>query len=274
MTQRPLVLATNDDGVEAPGLWHLAEAVSHFADVIVVAPAFNQSGMSAAVTLRQDLEAERAHSPLPGVDAWQVNGTPTDAVVHGLRHFAPRHVDMVVSGVNPGPNVGREILHSGTVMAAMQGYLRGLPSVAASLSSFDEDHLRDAAIIAGRIAERLLASGRVQFLNVNAPDRSIEEYQGVRVAAMADLAVSRVVDLTDGHGATRRKLEFRSDIDVVPDTDVAAIMAGAVAVTPLHNDLTMRSALIDTITLIGDLSALTDAPIDSPIDSPTDNNVN
>ncbi|MXY85265.1 MAG: 5'/3'-nucleotidase SurE, partial [Chloroflexi bacterium] len=108
MTDRPLVLATNDDGIEAPGLWHLAEAVLDFADVLVVAPAFNQSGMSASVTLRQDLETERAHSLLDGVDAWQVNGTPTDAVLHGIRHLAPRHIDMIVSGVNPGPNVGRD----------------------------------------------------------------------------------------------------------------------------------------------------------------------
>ena len=273
MTQRPLVLATNDDGIEAPGLWHLAEAVSHFADVIIVAPAFNQSAMSAAVTLRRDLEAERAHSRLPGVDAWQVNGTPTDAVVHGLRHFAPRHVDMVVSGVNPGPNVGREILHSGTVMAAMQGYLRGLPSVAASLASFDDDHLLDAAIVAGRIAERLLASGQHHLLNVNAPDLDISEYQGVRVAAMADMAVSRVVDITGEHGSTRRKLEFRPDVDVVPDTDVAAIMDGAVAVTPLHNDFTLHSALSDTSTLIGDRDSLTTERADARADS-ADSDVN
>ena len=247
MTDRPLVLATNDDGVDAPGLWHLAEAVHEFADVLVVAPAFNQSGMSAAFTLRQDLEAERAHSRIDGVDAWQVNGTPTDAVVHGLRHvvkqYGERRVGMIVSGVNPGPNVGREILHSGTVMAAMQGYLRGLPSIAASLSSFEDTHLKDCAVVAGRIARRLLDSGRLQFLNVNAPDCPVDEFTAVRVASMANLAVSRVVDLVDDHGSTRRKLEFRQDIDVAPDTDVAAIMAGAVAVTPLHNDLTMFSAL-------------------------------
>ena len=261
MSERPLILATNDDGVDAPGLWHLAESVNRFADVIVVAPAFNQSGMSAAFTLRQDLEAERAHSRIAEVDAWQVNGTPTDAVVHGLRHFAPRHVDMIVSGVNPGPNVGREILHSGTVMSAMQGYLRGLPSVAVSLASFEDDHLHDAAIVAGRIAERLLDSGQVQFLNVNAPDLPIAEFSGVRVAAMADLAVSRVVDLIDDHGSTRRKLEFRSDVEYAPDTDVAAIVDGAVAVTPLHNDLTMHSALAEAASLIGDTDALLDGVV-------------
>lgn len=256
MTERPLVLATNDDGVDAPGLWHLAEAVLEFADVIVVAPAFNQSGMSAAFTLRRDLEAERAHSPLDGVEAWQVNGTPTDAVVHGLRHVAQRHVDMIVSGVNPGPNVGREILHSGTVMAAMQGYLRGLPSVAASLASFDEDHLRDGAIVAARIAKLLLDSGERQFLNVNAPDRPLDEFTEVRVVPMADLAVSRVVDLVDDQGATRRRLEIRPGVDVDADTDVAVIMHGGVAVTPLHNDLTDRLSMTGVRSMLGDAELL------------------
>ena len=262
MTERPLVLATNDDGIEAPGLWHLAEAVLDFADVLVVAPAFNQSGMSASVTLRRDLETERAHSLLDGVDAWQVNGTPTDAVLQGIRHLAPRHIDMIVSGVNPGPNVGRDILHSGTVMAAMQGYLRNLPSIAASLWSFEDDHLRDAAIIAGRIAQRLLASGQVQFLNVNAPDRSISDFAGVRVTPVANVSPSRVIDRTDEHGATRRQLVLRPDASIAPNTDVAAIIEGAVTVTPLHNDLTFHAMLADAETIVGDVNTLLDGAID------------
>ncbi|MCY3922928.1 MAG: 5'/3'-nucleotidase SurE [Chloroflexi bacterium] len=262
MTERPLVLATNDDGIEAPGLWHLAEAVFEFADVLVVAPAFNQSGMSASVTLRQDLETERAHSLLDGVDAFQVNGTPTDAVLHGIRHLAPRHIDMIVSGVNPGPNVGRDILHSGTVMAAMQGYLRNLPSVAASLWSFDEDHLRDAAIVAARIARRLLESGQIQFLNVNAPDRSISEFAGVRVVRVADVSPSRVIDRTDEHGKTHRQLVLRPDARVAPDTDVAAIIEGAVTVTPLHNDLTFHAMLGDAATIVGNVSTLLNGAVD------------
>ncbi len=262
MTERPLVLATNDDGIEAPGLWHLAEAVSEFADVLVVAPAFNQSGMSAAFTLRQELEAERAHSQIPGIDAFQVNGTPTDAVLHGLRHLAPRHIDMIVSGVNPGPNVGRDILHSGTVMAAMQGYLRRLPSVAASLWSFEEDHLRDAALIAGRIAARLWASGQVQFLNVNAPDLPFAEFNGVRVTPVADVSPSRVIDRIDDQGATHRQLVLRPGAEIAPDTDVAAILEGCVTVTPLHNDLTFHARLAEAAGLLGDADELLSRAVD------------
>ena len=262
MTERPLVLATNDDGIEAPGLWHLAEAVSEFADVLVVAPAFNQSGMSAAFTLRQELEAERAHSQLDGIDAFQVNGTPTDAVLHGIRHLAPRHIDMIVSGVNPGPNVGRDILHSGTVMAAMQGYLRNLPSVAASLWSFEEHHLRDAALIAGRIAARLLASGQVQFLNVNTPDLPFDEYNGVRVTPVADVSPSRVIDRIDDQGATHRQLVLRPGAEIAPDTDVAAILDGSISVTPLHNDLTFHAKLVEAAGVLGDADELLGRAVD------------
>ncbi len=262
MTERPLVLATNDDGIEAPGLWHLAEAVSEFADVLVVAPAFNQSGMSAAFTLRQELEAERAHSQIPGIDAFQVNGTPTDAVLHGLRHLAPRHIDMIVSGVNPGPNVGRDILHSGTVMAAMQGYLRNLPSVAASLWSFEETHLRDAALVAGRIAARLWTSGQVQFLNVNAPDLPFDEFNGVRVKPVADVSPSRVIDRIDDQGATRRQLVLRPGAEIAPDTDVAAILEGCVTVTPLHNDLTFHARLTEAAGVLGDADELLSRAVD------------
>ncbi len=262
MTERPLVLATNDDGIEAPGLWHLAEAVSEFADVLVVAPAFNQSGMSAAFTLRQELEAERAHSQLDGIDAFQVNGTPTDAVLHGIRHLAPRHIDMIVSGVNPGPNVGRDILHSGTVMAAMQGYLRNLPSVAASLWSFEETHLRGAALIAGRIAHRLLDSGQVQFLNVNAPDLPFEQFNGVRVTPVADVSPSRVIDRIDEQGATHRQLVLRPGAEIAPDTDVAVILDGSVSVTPLHNDLTFHAKLVEAAGVIGDGDELLGRAVD------------
>ena len=141
-------------------------------------------------------------------------------------------------------------------MAAMQGYLRGLPSVAASLASFDEDHLRDGAIVAARIAKLLLDSGERQFLNVNAPDRPLDEFTEVRVVPMADLAVSRVVDLVDDQGATRRRLEIRPGVDVDADTDVAVIMHGGVAVTPLHNDLTDRLSMTGVRSMLGDAELL------------------
>lgn len=251
MAERPLILVTNDDGIEADGLWRLAEAMSALGDVMVAAPAFNQSAMSAAFTLRSDIESERAHSRIDGVDAWQVSGTPADAVTVGLRRYAPRRVSMIASGVNPGPNLGRNVLHSGTVMAAMMGYLRRLPSVAVSLAGLDEAHLASAARAGAKVAERLLAGGRPMLLNVNAPDRAYADYEGFTAARMADISMERLLDEVDERGAIRRRLVWRDDVEPEPGTDAAAVMAGKVAVTPLHNDLTRHDDLDRVSTLIG-----------------------
>ena len=256
MSERPLILVCNDDGIDADGLWHLAEAVAEYGEVMVVAPAFNQSGMSAAFTLHRDLASERAHSRIDGVDAWQVSGTPADAVVLGLRRHAPRHVDMIVSGVNPGPNVGRDILHSGTVMAAMQGYVRGLPSVAVSSASLGGGHLDVAARIGADVAGWLLARGAAQLLNVNVPNLPRAEISGVEVTHTGDISLDRVVDFMEPDGSIRRQLVRREDVELPAGTDVAAIISGAVSITPLHNDITAHAALEQTRSAIADLDLL------------------
>lgn len=253
MAERPLILVTNDDGIEADGLWHLARSMRDAGDVLVVAPAFNQSGMSGAFTLHRDLESERALSRIDGVDAFQISGTPTDAVVLGLRRHAPRRVAMIVSGVNPGPNLGREVLHSGTVMAALQGYLRGLPSVAVSLASFAEDHWEQAARIGAAVAGRLLLSRQVRFLNVNVPDLPADQLRGVQITSLADETITRMIDIGGGDGGggpVRRRLQPRDDIELDPGTDIHAVLNGAVSVTPLQNDLTDRAALSAAADLI------------------------
>lgn len=251
MAERPLILVTNDDGIEADGLWRLAEAMSALGDVMVAAPAFNQSAMSAAFTLRSDVESERAHSRIDGIDAWQVSGTPADAVTVGLRRYAPRRVSMIASGVNPGPNLGRNVLHSGTVMAAMMGYLRRLPSVAVSLAGLDGAHLASAARAGAEVAGRLLDGGAPMLLNVNAPDCAYADYQGFAAARMADTSMERLVDEVDERGAIRRHLVWRDDVQPEPGTDAAAVMAGQVAVTPLHNDLTRHDDLARVSALVG-----------------------
>ena len=246
MTRPPLILVTNDDGIDADGLWLLAEALREHGDVMVAAPAFNQSGMSAAFTLHRDLESERAHSRLAGVNAWQVSGTPTDAVVLGLRRHAERRVSMIVSGVNPGPNVGRDILHSGTVMAAMQGYLRGLPSIAVSSASIDGAHLDAAAQIGADTAAWLLRRGAVQLLNVNVPNRPRGEIGGLEITHTGDVSLDRVVDYTEPDGTIRRQLVQREGVELAAGSDVAALVRGLVSVTPLDNDITAHAALDET----------------------------
>ena len=256
MTERPFILVCNDDGIDADGLWYLAAALTEHGDVMVVAPAFNQSGMSAAFTLHRDLASERAHSRIDGVDAWQVSGTPADAVVMGLRRHAARRVGMIVSGVNPGPNVGRDILHSGTVMAAMQGYVRGLPSVAVSSASLDGANLDVAAQIGADVAGWLLARGEAQLLNVNVPNRPRAEIIGVEVTHTGDISLDRVVDFLEPDGSIRRQLVRREGVEPPAGTDVAAIISGSVSITPLDNDITAHAALEQTRSAIAELDLL------------------
>ena len=243
MTDRPLIMVCNDDGIDADGLWLLAEALQRHGEIMVVAPAFNQSGASAGVTLHRDLESERAHSRLDGVDAWQVNGTPTDAVGIGLRRHAPRRVAMIAAGVNPGSNVGRDILHSGTVMAAMQGYVRGLPSVAVSSGSIDGGHLDTAARVGAEIAAWLLRRHAVELLNVNAPNCAHTELSGAEITYTADESFARLVDFRNPDGSIRRQLVPKEGVSLPSGSDIAALVRNAVSITPLHNDLTAHAAL-------------------------------
>lgn len=255
MTERPLILVCNDDGIDAEGLWLLAGALRAHGEVMVVAPAFNQSGTSAGLTLHRDLESERAHSRLDGVEAWQVNGTPVDAVGIGLRRHAPRRVAMIVSGVNPGSNVGRDILHSGTVMAAMQGYVRGLPSVAVSSGSLGE-HLDTAAHVGAEVAGWLLRRGVVEWLNVNAPNCARAELTGAEITHTADDSFARLVDFRNPDGSIRRRLVPKEGVSLPDGSDIAALVRNAVSITPLHNDLTNHAALPALRSAFGDLDLL------------------
>ena len=129
-------LITNDDGIDAPGLWALVRACKPVADhVYVVAPTNNQSGVGAGLTMRRELHWEQVtNPPVDGVEAWHVNGTPGDCVNIAMRQIADHWVDIVVSGVNSGTNVGRDTIGSGTVGGALHAHFRGIASAAFSLA--------------------------------------------------------------------------------------------------------------------------------------------
>src|SRR5690606_34653091 len=128
------VLVTNDDGVDSPGLWTLVRAVQPVAEnLYVVAPKENQSAVGASLTLRRELHWERMAAPVAGVNAWHLDGTPADCVIIALRQIVEHHIDLVVSGVNQGANLGNDVLASGTVGGALQGHFRGITAAAFSL---------------------------------------------------------------------------------------------------------------------------------------------
>ncbi|HUP29148.1 MAG TPA: 5'/3'-nucleotidase SurE, partial [Usitatibacter sp.] len=175
------ILLSNDDGYFAPGLAALAEGLAPLGEITVVAPERDRSGASNSLTLDRPLQLHRAHNGF-----FYVNGTPTDCVhmaVTGILDFEP---DVIVSGINSGSNMGDDTLYSGTVAAATEGYLLGIPSIAVSLTSKEFVHYATAARVARDIVERLSRApfGAPVLLNVNVPDVPYEALKGMEVTRL------------------------------------------------------------------------------------------
>jgi 5'-nucleotidase len=239
------VLVTNDDGIESPGIWCLAEGFATIGEVIVVAPKHEQSAQGTAFTTRRDLSLQKVESPLAGVRAFALDGTPSDCVTTGLRRVATGRVSVVASGVNRGANAGRGILASGTLAGALQGHYRGLVSMAVSLHSTGEPRWNTAGLVVRRLAALALA-GRLPnevLLNVNVPDREPDDLAGVMVTRMADAHFQRLVE-EHVDGVLRRRLVVDPG-EAGEGTDVWAIANGYVSVSPFHHDLTHEGYLAE-----------------------------
>jgi 5'/3'-nucleotidase len=234
------VLVTNDDGVRAPGLAVLARALcDHGLDVVVAAPLDDRSGSSAAIGpgyAAEGIAVERmALTGLDGVAAHGVEGPPGMAVIAArLGAFGPAP-DVVVSGINPGNNTGRSVLHSGTVGAALTAANFGGRGLAVSVGVEEgsvEPHFDTAATFAVRAYDWLIDAPVGTVLNVNVPNVRMGEVRGVRSARLAPFGTVRTA-LAGSEGG-RLQLELRATgVELEPDTDTALVLAGYVAVTPL-----------------------------------------
>lgn len=231
------ILVTNDDGVHSGGLWTLVEALQKEGEVVVVAPDREQSAIGTALTHNQPLRAQQIQPVIPGVTTWGVQGTPGDCIILATEKLVSGEIDAVVSGINHGLNLGNDVLISGTVGAALQGYLRGLPSLAVSLSGTDKVYLKNAAQTAARLIHRIYnhhTSGHLLF-NLNIPDRMPEEMQGIRITKLA--TQSHIDSVNEGHDGRRSYYWLaRRRTAQVPDeeTDIWAVEHGYASLTPLH----------------------------------------
>ncbi|XUX01380.1 MAG: 5'/3'-nucleotidase SurE [Dehalogenimonas sp.] len=234
------ILLSNDDGIHSAGLWILANHLNQVGSVTIVAPDREQSATGTSVTLRHPLRISKVASQLDGVECWATEGLPGDAVILGLEHVLEKPVDLVVSGINNGPNVGDDVLISGTVGAALQAYLRNVPAIAISTFNIEstnhETPARLAAIIAADIASSRL-TGDV-FLNVNTPDIPLDRIKGVRLCHLAHK--THIDTVKEGHDGrrefywlVRRKLDFEAEAG----TDIKTIEQDCISVTELHTNL-------------------------------------
>ena len=247
------ILVTNDDGMLAEGLWALVKELKNIADVVVVASDRQQSGIGTAITLKKPLRVQEVRPAVPEVKTYSVDGTPADGVILAIEKLAEGEIALVISGINHGPNLGYDVLVSGTVGAALQGYLRGLPALAISVFPTDNKlYLNDAAKVAALLAERIYANALPAsiFLNINLPDLPLARIRGVKVTRLANEGhISAVEETSDGkhdHYCLVPQKQINKGKD--RKTDVWAVKQGNISITPLHTYLDNESSLVITDT--------------------------
>jgi 5'-nucleotidase len=247
------ILLTNDDGIYAPGLVALGEELRQLGEVVVVAPESEQSAVGHAISLSNPLRVKQV--ALEQGRGWAVSGTPADCVKIALAELLPEPPDLVVSGINLGPNVGINVLYSGTVSAATEASILGCRAMAVSLNSYKE-----SADFAGaaRLTRELLARLRdwphwppQVCLNVNLPDLPEGQVRGIKFTRQDTGRLvehfQRRVDPREHVYYWLAEINERRDLD--PETDYGALAAGYISVTPIHHDLTHYPSLASLQTL-------------------------
>lgn len=248
----PFILICNDDGIDAPGIRALASTLNSVADVCVVAPESEQSAVGHAITVRDPVRAHRTDFELRSGDhvpAWAVSGTPADCIKLATHQLLDRRPDLVVSGINRGPNTAVNVLYSGTVSAATEASILGFDAVAFSLCDWTSDDYAVAAAWARRVAERVLHTGLPNgvLLNVNIPALPPGEINGLAITRQARSRWEESFEArVDPFNRPYYWLtgEF-VNLDNGEATDIDAIENGYVSVTPIQFDMTAHSFLDD-----------------------------
>jgi 5'-nucleotidase len=245
--ERPLILVSNDDGITAPGIRALVEAVRELGEVVIVAPDSPQSGMGHAVTISKPLRLEKTDI-YGDLLAYQCSGTPADCVKLAVDKVLHRKPDLLVSGINHGSNSSINVLYSGTMSAAMEGAIEGIPAVGFSLCNFAYDaDFSIAGRVAKQIAHNILTNGLPQgtLLNVNIPKVTEAELKGIKVCRQAQAKWQEEFDeRKDPNGRKYFWLTGKFvNYDKGDDTDEWALANNYVSVVPVHFDLTAHHAI-------------------------------
>jgi 5'-nucleotidase len=247
-------LLTNDDGIYAKGLSALYQELSKDADCLIVAPEVEQSAVGHAITLFRPLMVRRAKKN-GNFLGYAVTGTPADCVKIGVRELSEKPVDLVVSGINAGANVGINVIYSGTVSAATEGVILGIPSMAISLDAYENADFSFAARFARKMAAFILKDypNRHVALNVNVPALPEEEIKGIAVAKQGRARLienfeKRVDPRENSYYWLAGETQLSDDEDV--DSDACALRKGMITITPIYYDLTRHDALTDLKAMI------------------------
>lgn len=245
MNKRPNILVTNDDGIFAPGIYALWEVMQEIGDVTVVAPDTEKSAVGHAITITDPIRVEQIHRK-NGFEGFAVKGTPADCVKIAGRSLMKTPPDIVVSGINSGANVGSNIIYSGTVSAATEGTILGIPSIAISLNSIKGGDMTASQKVAKTVAKKVLSNGLPVgvLLNVNVPNIPINIIKGYRITRQGKLVFKdRFEKREDPRGKFYYWMKGEIINDTNNDTDGYAIQNDFVSITPIHYQLTDKSFL-------------------------------
>jgi 5'-nucleotidase len=239
------ILITNDDGIRASGLKTLGSALSGLGRIILVAPENEQSATSHAITLDRPLRIKKYSE-----NRYSVSGTPTDCVLLAVHGILDRRPDMVVSGINHGPNMGEDVTYSGTVAAAIEGNILGIDAIALSITSWDPDSFEAAGRVSRYLVSRMLdrdGKGEVFLWNVNIPPLPEEGLKGIRVTKLGSRVYNdSIVRKTDPRGKDYFWIGGgEPGWNVDEKADFAAVNEGFVSVTPLKVDMTDYKSVIE-----------------------------
>ncbi|MBS1114707.1 MAG: surE [Nitrospirae bacterium] len=237
-----VILVTNDDGVHSPGIIALYKTMKNLGNAYIVAPDRERSAAGHSLTMHRPLRAEEIRERV-----FSVNGTPTDCVTLGINKLLPEKPDLIVSGINKGANLGDDITYSGTVAAAIEGTIFGIPSVAFSLIADKHYHYETGSFFAEKIAEHVLGHSLPYdtLLNVNIPNIRREEIQGIRLTRQGKrIYEGSIQEMLNPWGEKHfwiggGKIYWEHG----EDTDMEAVLRNFVSISPIHLDLTNFNAL-------------------------------
>jgi len=238
------ILVTNDDGIEAPGLWVLVKGLQRIGPVVVVAPHQEQSGVGTSISLHRAIKVSKIEPELEGVEGYSVEGTPADSVIIAVKLLFPGEIALVVSGINRGPNIGRDIFVSGTVGAALQGYLHAIPSIAISMNAYEDLNFDTAAKLAALLAAKVKGGSLPNkvLLNVNLPNLEVSEIGGVEITRLSEQSYCDMVegeqDSEEGYYRIRRCGDLHHS---KLGSDMWALQLDRVSITPLFDSSTANS---------------------------------
>lgn len=229
------ILVSNDDGIKGPGLRPLIKELSKIGKVYTIVPKSEMSGTSHAITLSKYKKAEKIEEDFYAIEG----GTPADCIKYGLYSFLKGKIDLVVSGINTCPNLGQDVIYSGTVAAAREGALLGIPSIAVSAAEMNAEEYEESAIATGKIAEKIL-KGKKHYkgicFNINIP----KNYKGFKIVPLGlkeyDENIETIAD-KDGHFYYKLSGRYISS-GKNKGSDIAAVEKGYIAITPLQLDQT------------------------------------